>query len=48
MKRKRYLAVRLGLLVLAATFLGIGICRREYVGVLQKAVTICLECIGIG
>jgi len=28
--------------------LAIGIYRQEYTGVLQKAILICLECVGIG
>lgn len=48
MKNKGVLAIRYGLLFLAAAFLITGVCREEYVGVLQKAVNICLECIGIG
>ncbi len=40
--------IRAGLLLLAAAFVVIGIVREEAAVVLQKAVNICLECIGIG
>lgn len=37
------------LVLLAGTAcLGYGIFTKEYVKVMRKAVTICLECIGIG
>lgn len=35
-------------LVLSLVFIGIGLMKQEYLEVLQKAVRICLECIGIG
>lgn len=40
--------VRIGVLLLAAVFLILGICRGEHMDVYGKAVRICLECIGIG
>lgn len=40
--------IRFCLLVMAVLFLGIGVVQREYIEVMQKAVKICLECIGIG
>ncbi len=40
--------IRLGILMVSILFIGIGWVRREHVEVLQKAVRICLECIGIG
>lgn len=36
------------LVLLAFLFIGIGILREEHFIVLQKAVKICLECIGVG
>ncbi|MCX4316521.1 MAG: CD1871A family CXXC motif-containing protein [Lachnospiraceae bacterium] len=41
-------AVRLGILLLSLVFIGIGIWQEEYLEVMEKAVRICLECIGIG
>ncbi len=40
--------LRAGTLALALGFIGLGLARREPLEVLQKAVRICLECIGIG
>ncbi len=40
--------LRYGLLVLGCVFAAVGILQKDYVIVLQKAVRICLECIGIG
>lgn len=40
--------VRSGLLLVACVMLGIGLYTREYTAVLEKAVRVCLECIGIG
>lgn len=48
MKNKRALAARYGLLALGVLFIAAGLLRREHIEVLQKAVMICLECIGIG
>lgn len=36
------------ILIVAFLFIGYGIYREEVSTVFQKAVTICLECIGIG
>ena len=35
-------------LAVSILFIGIGLARKEHLEVLQKAVRICLECIGIG
>jgi len=48
LKRKGILAARYGLLALAAVCILLGLLGQEHIGVLQKAVKICLECIGIG
>lgn len=36
------------LLILTAIFLAIGLYQQQYLEVLNKAIMICLECIGIG
>lgn len=41
-------AIRAALLVTAAAFLAFGLQRGEAAVVLQKAVNICFECIGLG
>lgn len=41
-------AVRYCVLIVSILFIGVGILNQEYLEVLQKAVRICLECIGIG
>ena len=46
MKKRR--AYTIGILGIAAIFLVIGIIDGQYQDVLKKAVTICLECVGIG
>lgn len=48
MKDRAVLAVRSGLLGLAAVLTVIGLLEQEHLEVMQKAVKICLECIGIG
>lgn len=40
--------LRRGVLLLSVLFIGIGILRGEPAEVLQKAIKICLSCIGIG
>ncbi len=48
-KRTKTLScIRWGVLLVSLLFLAIGIAKQEYLEVLQKAVKICLECIGIG
>lgn len=48
MKNKTKIIIRWGILILAACFIILGIATGEPVLVLQKAVRVCLECIGIG
>lgn len=40
--------VQAAVVVLALVFIGMGIARQEHLDVMQKAIRICLECIGIG
>ena len=40
--------LRIGILVISLLFIGIGIVKQEHLEVMQKAVRVCLECIGIG
>lgn len=48
MKRRSVLLARYGLLVLAVVLTAVGLLKQEHLEVMQKAVKICLECIGIG
>lgn len=48
MKSKSVLFVRWGLLGLAVIMIAVGLVNQEHLQVMQKAVKICLECIGIG
>lgn len=48
MKNKSLLWIRYSLLVAAIGLLMVGCIRAEYLEVMQKAVKVCLECIGIG
>lgn len=48
MKRRSVLLARYGLLVLALGLTAVGLLKQEHLEVMQKAVKICLECIGIG
>ena len=41
-------AARYGILVISVLFIGVGLLNQEHLAVLQKAVRICLGCIGIG
>lgn len=45
-KAKRF--TQAGVVVLALLFIAAGIGRGEHLDVMQKAIRICLECIGIG
>ena len=47
-KSRTSFLVRLVLLALACSLIAIGLSQGEALMVLQKAVKICLECIGIG
>lgn len=48
MRNKKALLIRWGLLAAAAVFFAMGVWRQEQREVLEKAVKLCLECIGIG
>ena len=48
LKTREKAVLRFGALGLALIFITIGLLRQEQLEVLQKAVRICLECIGIG
>ncbi|MCI8836366.1 MAG: hypothetical protein HFH24_13575 [Ruminococcus sp.] len=48
MNTKTITRIRFGLLAAAILFVIIGLLKQEHFEVLQKAVKICLECIGIG
>lgn len=48
MKPNTLLFVRYDLLGLAAALTVTGLLRQEHLEVMQKAVKLCLECIGIG
>lgn len=47
-RTQTFFLIRWGILLVSILFLVIGIAKQEYLEVLQKAVKICLECIGIG
>jgi len=47
-KTNKLLWVRLAVGAAALAFLFIGLWRGEAAMILQKAVTVCLECIGLG
>lgn len=40
--------IRIAVFGLSVLFIGIGIVKQEHLEVMQKAVMVCLECIGIG
>lgn len=48
MNNKSVLGLRWGLLGAALLLLAMGLLRQEPLDVLQKAVKLCLECVGIG
>ncbi|MBR5410102.1 MAG: hypothetical protein IK104_05475 [Clostridia bacterium] len=48
MKRGLIHIIRAACLALGAVFVWLGLSGGEFTAVLQKAVKICLECIGIG
>ncbi len=48
MRTKAVLWLRWGLLGMALVLLLLGLLRQEPLDILQKAVKLCLECIGIG
>lgn len=48
MKRARRNFIAPGLMLLGGAFIVIGATRGEAYDVLMKAITVCLECIGIG
>ncbi len=47
-KAKRILFIRIGLLAAAGGFIALGLARQEHLTILQKAIYICMECIGLG
>lgn len=44
----KWKVVRFTVFGMSLLFIGAGLVRREHLDVLQKAVRICLECVGIG
>ena len=48
MKKKTVIALRAVFAAVALCFIGVGVMHGEFIEVLQKAVRVCLECIGIG
>lgn len=48
MRSNVILGIRWSLLAAALVLLAVGLLREEQVEVMQKAVKLCLECIGIG
>lgn len=48
MEQKKIWILRISLLVLATASIAFGVIRGEHLEVLRKAVSVCLQCIGIG
>lgn len=48
MNKKLKTAIQIGIAIIAVTFIIYGINREENETVLNKAVNICFECIGLG
>lgn len=48
LRNSRLILARYGLLGLSLLLIAAGLAGREQLEVMQKAVNICLECIGIG
>ena len=48
LKNKRIQFVRYGLLATSIALITVGLAKQEHLEAMQKAVKICLECIGIG
>ena len=48
MEQKKLWTLRISLLVLASASITFGVIRGEQLEVLKKAVSVCLQCIGIG
>ena len=48
MKQKNLWMIRGTVLIISVASIGYGLMREEQLEVLQKAVNICLQCIGIG
>lgn len=44
----RLTALRAGAVVLALGMIGLGLARGETAAIFEKAVRLCLECVGIG
>lgn len=40
--------VRAAVILTAAAFIGLGICQNGHADMMNKAIRICFECIGIG
>lgn len=47
-RRMPVLIIRFCVLIVSVSFILAGLIKKEHLEVMQKAVKICLECIGIG